>query len=178
MKNEACKVALSALEMAMEEERQGGAFYAQAAERVQDPMGKAVFQALAQDEVKHLKLLQAEYEQVSNEQEFMELDEAMVCQPKTPLRIYPDKRNKKLVISRKATDLDALTIAMDLERKGYDLYTKAGTETDDPAGKKVFAFLARQENQHYVFLQKTQEYLRTQGTWYFEEQEFPIFDGA
>ncbi len=178
MNKETCQVALTALELAMEEERQGNAFYSQAAERVQDPMGKAVFQALAKDEIKHLHLLQAQHEKLSADQEWMELDEALVCEPRTPIDIYPDKRDAALMIPGEASDLDALALAMDLEQKGYDLYAKAGAETDDPAGKKVFAFLAKQENEHYVFLQKTKEYLSTEGAWYFEEQEFPMFDGA
>ena len=42
----------------------------------------------------------------------------------------------------------------------------------------LFQFLAKQENMHYVFLQKTYDYLTTEGAWYFDEQEFPMFDGA
>jgi len=178
MKEAVCDVALTALEKAMEIERQGEAFYKEAAERIQDPMGKAVFQTLAKDEIEHLRLLQAEYETIHNEKEWMELDEARVCEPQTPLKVFPDKRDAALMIPADATDLDALELAMKLEEEGYNLYVKAGAETDDPQGKKVFDFLAKQENSHYAFLQKTYEYLTTEGAWYFDEEEFPMFDGA
>jgi rubrerythrin len=178
MEEALCKVALSALERAMEVERQGKAFYEEAAERVQDPMGKAVFQTLARDEIEHLRLLQAEYEAIESDQDWMELDEAKVCVPQAPLKVYPDQREAALVIPPDATDLDALKLAMDFEQKGYDAYSKSGAETDDPKGKEVFEFLAKQENEHYVFLQKTYDYLTSEGAWYFDEEEFHMFDGA
>ena len=178
MEKALCKVALTALEEAMEVERQGKAFYEEAAERVQDPMGKAVFQTLARDEIEHLRLLQAEYEAIDSAQEWMELDEAKVCELQTPLKVFPDERDAAMVIPPEATDLDALKLAMEFEQKGYDSYVKAGEETDDPNGKRVFEFLAKQENSHYVFLQKTYDYLTSEGAWYFDEEEFPMFDGA
>ena len=178
MEEALCKVALTALEQAMEVERQGKAFYEEAAERVQDPMGKAVFQTLARDEIEHLRLLQAEYEAIDSAQEWMELDEAKVCELQTPLKVFPDERDAAMVIPPEATDLDALKLAMEFEQKGYDSYVKASQETDDPNGKKVFEFLAKQENSHYVFLQKTYDYLTSEGAWYFDEEEFPMFDGA
>jgi rubrerythrin len=178
MKETWCKAALTALDKAMEVERQGKAFYEEAAERVQDPMGKGVFQTLARDEVEHIRLLQAEYDAIQSEKDWMELDEAKVCEPGTPVKVFPDKRKAALIIPKKAKDLDALKMAMDFELKGYEAYVQAGKETDDPKGKQVFEFLAKQENSHYVFLQKTYDYLTTKGAWYFDEQEFPMFDGA
>jgi rubrerythrin len=178
MEQAVCEVALTALEKAIEIERQGEAFYKEAAEHIQDPMGKAVFQTLAREEVQHVRLLQAEYETIRNEQEWMELDEARVCEPQSPLKLFPDERDAALMIPADATDLDALKLAMKFEEDGYHGYAKAGAETDDPKGKKVFDFLARQENSHYAFLQKTHEYLATEGAWYFDEEEFPMFDGG
>jgi rubrerythrin len=178
MEEALCKMALTALETAMEVERQGKAFYEEAAERVQDPMGKAVFQTLARDEIEHLRLLQAEYETIDSAQEWMGLDEAKACELQTPLKVFPDKRDAAMAIAPDATDLDALKLAMEFEQKGYDSYVKAGEETNDPNGKEVFEFLAKQENSHYVFLQKTYDYLTSEGAWYFDEQEFPMFDGG
>lgn len=178
MNEEMCKVALVALEKAMEVERQGEAFYREVAEHVQDPSGKQVFQTLAQDEVEHLRILQAEYEAISQNKEWMALDEAKVCEPKTPPKLFPAKRDAALMIPADAKDVDALKIAMDFEEKGYNAYIKSAAETDDPNGKKVFHFLAKQESAHYLFLHRTYDYLTTKGTWYFDDQEFPIFDGA
>jgi len=178
MEKAVCKAALAALEKAMEVERQGKAFYEEAAKRMHDPAGKAVFQTLAKDEVEHIRLLQAEYDQIANDSKWMALDEAKVCEPQTPLKLFPAQKDAALAIPRKAKDVDALKLAMDFEERGFKAYKKAQKDTDDPNGKKVYAFLAKQENNHYVFLQKTYDYLTNQGTWYFDEQEFPMFDGG
>ena len=178
MEKALCRAALAALEKAMEVERQGKVFYEEAARRVQDAAGRAVFQNLAKDEVEHIRLLQAEYEQIANDREWMALEEAKVCEPQTPLKLFPNQRDAALVIPASAKDVDALQLAMDFEEKGFKAYKKAQKETDDPNGKKVFAFLAKQENNHYVFLQKTYDYLTNEGAWYFDDQEFPMFDGG
>jgi rubrerythrin len=178
MERALCKAALAGLERAMEVERQGRVFYEEAARRVQDAAGKAVFETLAKDEVEHIRLLQAEYDKISKDSEWMELDEAKVCEPQTPLKLFPNQRDAALVIPANAKDIDALKLAMDFEASGYKAYKQAQKDTDDPNGKKVFAFLAQQENNHYVFLQKTHDYLANEGVWYFDEQEFPMFDGG
>ncbi len=138
MEKAACLAALTALEKAMEAERQGKAFY----------------------------------------DEWIELDEAKVCEPQTPLKLFPDKRDASFILPDNATDLEALQLAMQFEEMGYNLYAKAAAETDDPKGKEVFRFLAKLENEHFVFLQKTHDYLTNKGIWYFDEQEFPMFDGG
>ena len=178
MEQAVCKAALAALDKAMEVERQGKVFYEEAARHVQDPAGKAVFETLARDEVEHIRLLQAQYEQVERAQEWLTLDEAMVCEPQTPLVLFPRQKDAALAIPETATDVDALKLAMAFEEKGYRAYVAAENETDDPVGKKVLAFLARQENNHFVYLQKTLEYLNNEGAWYFDEEEFPMFDGG
>jgi rubrerythrin len=175
MKKEA---ALTVLEEAMEVERQGEAFYQEAAELVQDPTGKKVFDTLAKDEMKHLRLLQTEYEAIQNDNEWVDLDEAKAHGPKASLKLFPDKRDAALIIPADATDLDALTMAMGFEEKGYNTYHRASAEADDSRAKELFDFLARQENGHYVFLQKTHEYLTPEGAWFFDEREFPMFEGG
>jgi len=41
----------------------------------------------------------------------------------------------------------------------------------------MWEYLARAEDQHYAFLDRTQEYLTTKGAWYFDDQELPSFEG-
>jgi len=178
MKPEVCQTALTALEKAMEVERQGEAFYKEIAAHMQDPSGKAVFETLAKDEVEHVRILQAEYENIQKQGEWMKLSAAQVCVPSAPLKLFPAKRDAALAVPANAKDVDALNLAMEFEEKGYHAYVKLGAETSDLEGKKVFNFLAKQESSHYLFLRKTHEYLTTQGTWYFDDQEFPMFDGG
>ncbi len=168
---------LGILQRAMDIERQGKAFYQEATEQVRDPMGKRVFGTLAKEEVEHLRLLQTEYEAIQNDQGWVELSGAKTRQPTSTLQLFPDKRDVAFIIPADASDLDTLSIAMEFETKGYNMYHQAEAEADDPHAKAVFSFLAEQENDHYAFLQKTHEYLTTDGAWFFDEREFPFFEG-
>ncbi len=176
--NEAmCRVALLALEKAMETERQGEAFYQELAAHVEDPSGREVFQTLADEEVEHVRMLQAQHESIANDGKWMTLESAQVCEPHTPLELFPNRRDASLTISSKTKDTDALKLAMEFEEKGYKAYIKFAKDTEDAEGKRMFEFLAKQENSHYLFLQKTLDYLTNQGAWYFDDQEFPFFEG-
>jgi rubrerythrin len=171
------EAALQVLEEAMDVERQGQAFYLEAAEHVQDPLGKQVFQTLSKEEIEHLRLLQTEYDAISQDDTWVGVGEAKTRGPQASLKLFPDKRDAAYIVPPDATDLQALQMAMDFEEKGYNMYHKAAAEAGGALAKALFDFLAEQENGHYVFLQKTHEYLTSEGIWYFDEQEFPFFEG-
>ncbi len=48
--------------------------------------------------------------------------------------------------------LDAIMQAMEIEKETFDLYTKSEQKTFNPAGKKIFRWLARTEEEHYLKL--------------------------
>jgi hypothetical protein len=98
-------------------ERQGEAFYQDLLEHVEDSGGKEVFQTLADEEVEHVRMLQAEIESIQKDREWLALDEARTCEPVTPLEIFPEKRNAALSISPNLKDVDALKMAMAFEEK-------------------------------------------------------------
>ncbi len=161
---------------AMEVERQGHAFYQEAANLVQDANGKAVFLSIAEDEVEHLKLLQAEYDALTAGRGWLELTEARTAEG--AFKLFPDVRDAAFMIPDGTTDEQALQLAMDLEQKGYTMYDTSVAQAGDPQAAALFKFLAGQENEHYVYLQETLDYLRTKGVWYFQDRERPIFDGG
>ena len=68
-------------------------------------------------------------------------------------------------------------VGMDFERRGYQMYARAAEETDSLEAKTVFNWLAREENKHYAILSKAYDYLESDGLWYFQEEERPIFEG-
>lgn len=181
MEPEICQAALSALEKAIGIEAEGHRFYSQALALASDEGAQRVFQALIADEELHERVLKAEYEAIAKEGEWMLLDEAKTCEPPSGTEVvFPagnDAMAALLRLTDGATDEDVLGIAMEFEQRGYDLYKKAAQETDDPKGKEVYEWLAEDENSHYLFLSKTQEYLITKGAWYFDEIERPMFEG-
>ena len=63
--------------------------------------------------------------------------------------------------------LDAIMRAMEIEKETFDYYTKAQQKTFDPSGKRIFSWLARTEEQHYLKLSELYSSLEESGRWVF-----------
>jgi rubrerythrin len=63
--------------------------------------------------------------------------------------------------------LDALMKGMELEKETFDLYTKLEAKTFDRSGKRIFHWLARTEEQHYLKLSQLYSSIDTSGRWVF-----------
>ncbi len=63
--------------------------------------------------------------------------------------------------------LDALMRAMEIEKETFDFYTGAEQKTFNPAGKRIFRWLAKSEEQHYLKLSKLYSSLDESGRWVF-----------
>ncbi len=53
---------------------------------------------------------------------------------------------------RKKEVLDAIMQAIEIEKETFDLYTRGEQKTFNPAGKRIFRWLARTEEEHYLKL--------------------------
>ena len=168
--------ALAVLKRGMSTEIWGQRFYAQAAARTEAEDGKRVFQSLIDEEGKHLDILRGQYAAMSGSQEWVSVEEArsMAAQA-DPTAIFPGADAAEQLFPADATDEQALQMAMDFEQRGYALYQQEAESASSPRAKEMWGYLARAEDQHFTFLQKTHEYLSTNGVWYFDDQEFPIF---
>ncbi|NLD71964.1 MAG: ferritin family protein [Chloroflexi bacterium] len=169
--------ALEVLKTGMATELWGLRFYEQAAEHVQDETGKRVFRSLVDEESKHLDILRGQYAALSEGKEWVSVAEAVkMASSVAPADIFPEAQSAERLVPADATDEQCLGLALDFERRGYDLYHAEADEATGPA-QKVWAFLAEAEDQHYAFLDKTLEFLKSNGVWYFDERELPIFEG-
>ncbi|KAF0217912.1 MAG: hypothetical protein FD174_3175 [Geobacteraceae bacterium] len=63
--------------------------------------------------------------------------------------------------------LDAIMRAMELEKETFDFYTNAEQRTFDPAGKRIFRWLAKAEEAHYLKLTELYNSLDQGGRWVF-----------
>lgn len=63
--------------------------------------------------------------------------------------------------------LDAIMRAMELEKETFDFYTKAEHKTFNPAGKRIFKWLAKTEEGHYIKLTELYNSLHESGRWVF-----------
>ena len=168
--------ALQALERGMSTEIWGKRFYEEAVARTAPEDGKRVFQSLVEEEGKHLDILRGQYAAVSGEREWVSIEKATALAAAVdPTDIFPEASAAEQLIPEDANDEQALQMAMDFERRGYELYDREAKNATSPNAKAMWEYLAKAEDQHYAFLQKTLDFLATNGTWYFDDQELPIF---
>jgi rubrerythrin len=67
---------------------------------------------------------------------------------------------------RKET-LDAIMRALEIEKETFDYYTRAEQKTFDPGGKRIFRWLAKTEEVHYLKLSELYSALEEGGRWVF-----------
>ena len=169
---------LAVLKQGMATEIWGQRFYEQAVARTASDDGKAVFQSLVDEESMHLDILRGEYAAVTGSAIWVTRDEATAMAGSVdPLAIFPKADATEQLIPEGTSDEQALQLAMDFEMRGYKLYSAAAEAAETLAEKAVWEWLAKAENDHYAFLQKTYDYMRTNGVWYFDDLEKPFFEG-
>lgn len=157
---EEIEAALSILKRAMQIEQEGHEFYRKAAQTTRDEKGQETFSILANDEQNHLRLIQEQYDALTNENRWVSSSEIKPTPIELTDSLFPGGREalEKMVTTRSG-DLDALLFGLEIEDKSYDLYRTAAASTTDPLGKDVFAFLAGQEREHFNILMMRYEYL-------------------
>jgi len=159
--------AIEAIKMAIQMEKDGRAFYEEAAKKTENKLGKKMFETLAKDEIEHLNTFQKMFDKITGTGEWREIAQDSPKKGKVP--IFEEEIQKKGDVN--PTELDALRTAMDNERKSIDFYNNVAEETEDPLGKKIFTKIREEEKYHYDLLQAQLDYLTKSGFW-FDIAEF------
>lgn len=159
-----------ALELAIQTERDGIDFYRNAAEKTADGMGKKMFLSLVADEERHLAVLQ----KISCEEDVC-IDDLGDVMPKMRLKtIFSEAESGPAADTSKESDAAALTVAMEMEKKGYEQYAAAAKAAKDPDIKRIYERLAEEEEEHWEILSETLSFLEDTGNWYmWDEYSFP-----
>ena len=160
------EAALTVLQQALELERRGYEFYAQAAERTVDPTGKEMLLSLAGDEVLHQKVIQRQIDALSQggtwvlPNDIPEVD-ADLNSPLFPAgEVELDK-----AIRPDASDLDALLFALKIENDSFDLYAAQAQKAIDPNAKRLYEYLVDAERTHFNLLMANYESLNSKAGW-------------
>jgi len=157
--------ALRGLEKAIRIEKDGRRFYLRAAERTTDQRGKEMFLSLAHAEEDHLRIVEKQYDSLSEGRGWLALAEATgevdLGRPLFP----PGREALEKMVRPDDSDLDALLLALGFENDSYELYRKGYAETDDPQGKAMYEYLADMEREHFETLMRNYEHLSRTGSW-------------
>src|SRR3990167_726423 len=169
---------LSGIELAIKNEADGIEFYRKAKDKTKHPIGKMMFEAFMQDEKEHLELLQSLKKGAGP----LSIDIGRLKQKKSPREQIKGlfEAVKDAVAGRieaNPDELEALRIAMDTEKEGYQLYQQLAQQATTSEEKVFFEFLVGEEKQHFQLLQNTYTYFSDTGNWFLWEER-GLVDGG
>ena len=170
------KERLSALEVALNNETREREFYLKNAKRSKNPLGKAMFQQIGDDELEHYERLKQLHQKWTKQEKWpgtvpLKVKDTIVKDVLLDFLKKVDKTAKS-----DADDLQAVRTAIDFEAKGAKYYAKLRDDVSDPKEKQFFDLLSRIENEHYLSLKDTEEYLTDPTSWY-RKMEHHSLDG-
>jgi len=156
---------MNSAEIARKMETDAVAFYKEAAEKTSHPVGKKMFLSIMEDEIKHTKMIEAVLKG-------MDISEASAEPMDRVLTIFEEmKPELERQLTATSDDKEALKIAMDMEKKGFDFYQQSEAEATDEKTKALFKKLARDEDQHYRIFANTYNFLNDSGNWFMWEEK-------
>ena len=168
-----------AVETALKMEQDSIDFYADAAHKAGIELGRSMFESLVKDERRHLQALQRLIKDVDPAAPVEEILSARGRSFKSEIStVFSEARSQiSERIPAGADDLEALKVAMDLEKKGYAHYGEVAEKADNETVKNVYLMLQKEEDEHFSFLQNTYQYLDSSGDWFLWEEQ-GLLDGG
>src|SRR3972149_5583425 len=160
------KERLNALEVALNNEMREREFYLKNAKRTKNLLGKKMFQQIGDDELEHYERLKQLHQKWTKQEKWPETVPLRVKDTivKEILVEFIKKVDKK--VEGDDDDLKAVQIAIDFEAKGAKYYAELRDSVSDPKEKEFFDLLSRIENEHYLSLKDTEEYLTDPISWF------------
>jgi Fur family ferric uptake transcriptional regulator len=142
-------VVRDALELTLAIERRGYTFYTNASRKTKNGRGRLMFQRLAAEESDHLRRLQAEHQSLMAKNEWLKREPTRLpLSRKIVEEIFPQKELLKIQVKDETSDVDALNIAMNLERRSHQFFTDFADQMTDTNGRKIFMDFAKDEESH------------------------------
>lgn len=160
---EETKAAIEALRQAMLNEEKTRDFYMEAVDKAANEKARRTFKELAQEETLHMRIVQEQYESMkasggwSAVADFEDLGDVDI----RPLEFK--RADMDAYVTGATTDLEALTIAAEMENNSYNFYTEQYNRTTDPLGKQIYGGLVKAERNHFNTVMANWEYLVNTG---------------
>ena len=144
-------------------EKRGQAFYSKIAEQTSGKAVKEFFEMMADEEVKHVRILSEQFKSYRQNKKFEPGD----YDGDHAGSITPRVLTKDLKAEVSAADYEAaaITAAMAMEKNAIKLYSDRAAQADDPNEKTLYQWLADWEKQHLHFLSEIDKEI-TEQIWY------------
>ena len=143
---------LEIMGIAISSENDAAGFYRKVSDRIENPMVKAKFKALASDEGKHAELLTEEYLRLSDGDA-----------PKLPAGW---KIETPLEFDKTASVEDILKKAIDMEKRAQGTYRYAAGRSSDPKARIMLEYLVEFERGHQRMLEAEMKFLKQNPEWF------------
>ena len=163
-------IRIEALKQALKMEEDGRNYYKHAMGRVKTKLAKDIFEFLFNAEEKHVKKINQLYKSLSETGKWPEV--VLISEnSERPDNIFSEAMSElDEKIKGTMTDIEALRTATKLENNGIKYYQAKADKSDELFEKKFYLLLAHEEQEHYLILLDTIEYLEDpQG--YFSQRE-------
>jgi len=162
---------MKATEIALKMETDAVKFYTEAAQKVSSPAGRKMFLSIAEDEKRHYEMVKALMNGMGITQENVNpMKEVM-----TVFESMKDQMQERIAATKE--DSEALGIAMQMEKEGFEFYKKTADEAPDENSKALFNRLVHEEEKHYEMFMNTLNFLNDTGNWFMWE-DHSIVEGG
>jgi len=168
---------LNALEVALTNEMREREFYLTNAERTKNPVGKAMFNQIADEELEHYERLKEVHERWVRNEKWPETVPIKVNDTIVKDLLKESVKSVDKMPEKDDDDLKAIQTAIEFEAKGASHYAQLRDNVSDPKEKEFFSLLSKIEHEHYLSLKDTEEYLIDPASWYVKTER-PGLDGA
>lgn len=147
---------------AMDLEIQGANFYKESAQKITNPVTRAIFEKLYNTELEHYDFLKRELEKFKATSTVMPMDDDMKQHMESEIDIFHNRGRSEhleaVVSESDVPDMAILRMAYLIERDAAEFYRDAASSTEDAEAVEVFNSLAKWEDAHEEMFRK--EYKR------------------
>ena len=167
------RMLMSAIEM----EKEGLAFYAQASEQTHNELGKRIFRSLEKDEISHVRTIQAIYEALHHGEAWPSAAEPPAGQADLRAMIERFAADHQAGLHAATDDLSAIDIGLDFERRSVAFYMEQADRTTTAREREFLKRLLAEEQLHWNALSELKAFLLDPASW-FQVRERSMFDGG
>ncbi len=170
------KPSLKSVEVALENELKEKEFYTKQSHKVTNPVGKKMFETIAQEEEDHYQQLKAIHNNLESTGQWPENISPVIKETDIKEALKEMINSVDGGADSTTDDKQAVQIAIDFERKAYTFYKDLIKKTENPDERKFFEYMAAIEHKHVVSLEDTLLYFEDPSGWLMASEK-SLLDG-
>jgi len=152
------KLAIGAIQLEID----GRNFFLKAVEMSHNKLGKKMFQKLADDELRHLTDFKNIFSPIIKGEDWDKLVKSETSKTISPVIKELTSRLDK---AGSASEVEAIKIGMELERKAIHFFDGFHKEINDTQAKEIILNICDEERFHYDLLQSQYDSVTNSGFW-------------